>query len=739
MALFKVLRGTAATIAPESATKPAFNDGYAYFTPDDGRFYIDVELDADPPYYYDKAVVNGKTIYRIEIESKTWAELINTKSNVNHTHSIDDIDDVDTPALVNYYGTCSTSSSSPEKIVTVNGSFSLVEGVQVTVRFVNAPAYQGRRWTLNVNGTGAKAIYKYGTTGSYSSGDDSWYAGSIVTFTYNGSAWIINNWEGTTYNVISTSGMTLNNTSAGLITGERILQLINGLNGFNNSALYATDSKSGIISATDHATLTDLNSNAVRANDVTSLDATLEWNAFTSIADIGGTEIEVSLPEYPIEFVTLAYDSAQSQFVVDKTFNEIVTAYHANKKVYLIDGTSLMSQPEIDTVIAPLVAVQESTNSNYKHIIFETLILSAGTIFEYIVDENNSVETYAENLIINDTKNTAGSSNSTSKMFLIGATSQDAFGVTTYSNTAVYATNGALTATSFSGSGANLTSLNAGNISSGTLPVARGGTGQTSIANIQAGKDGDGNTISSTYLKLSGGTMTGNITFNNADINIQRPGRNGSWWEGRDKALVKLTTYAGYQPIVSSKTTDGSWEIGPYSNNYLHFVYVSDATYAAGSNTGTYSSSARISSTGGIYGAVWNDFAEFRQGENNPGRVMVENGDDSISISTKRLQPGAMICSDTYGFAIGETDECKCPIAVAGRVLAYPLEPREEYNFFIGQAVCSGPDGTVSIMTKDEVKEYPECVIGYISAVPKYETWGTGNVKVDGRVWIKIK
>lgn len=118
---------------------------------------------------------------------------------------------------------------------------------------------------------------------------------------------------------------------------------------------------------------------------------------------------------------------------------------------------------------------------------------------------------------------------------------------------------------------------------------------------------------------------------------------------------------------------------------------------------------------------------------------MVENGDDSVSISTKRLQPGALICSDTYGFAIGETDECKCPIAVAGRVLAYPLEPREEYNFFIGQAVCSGPNGTVSIMTKNEVKEYPECVVGYISAVPKYETWGSGNVKVDGRIWIKVK
>ena len=93
MALFKVLRGTAATIAPDSVTKPPFNDGYAYFTPDDGRFYIDVQLDKAPTYYYDSGVVNGKTIYRIEIESQTWQELITTKSYVGHHHRVSDIDD----------------------------------------------------------------------------------------------------------------------------------------------------------------------------------------------------------------------------------------------------------------------------------------------------------------------------------------------------------------------------------------------------------------------------------------------------------------------------------------------------------------------------------------------------------------------------------------------------------------------------------------------------------------------
>lgn len=60
---------------------------------------------------------------------------------------------------------------------------------------------------------------------------------------------------------------------------------------------------------------------------------------------------------------------------------------------------------------------------------------------------------------------------------------------------------------------ADIPNLNASKITAGTLTVARGGTGQTSIANIQAGKDGNGDTISSTYLKLNGGTMTGTLTM----------------------------------------------------------------------------------------------------------------------------------------------------------------------------------------------------------------------------------
>lgn len=139
-----------------------------------------------------------------------------------------------------------------------------------------------------------------------------------------------------------------------------------------------------------------------------------------------------------------------------------------------------------------------------------------------------------------------------------------------------------------------------------------------------------------------------------------------------------------------------------------------------------------------VRGAVFNDYAEYRESlVKEPGRCVIETGYGDLELSTKRLQLGGNIISDTFGFSIGETDKAETPIAVCGRVLAYPYENR--YKFTAGAAVCSGPNGTVSLMTREEIREWPDAIIGYVSEIPEYKEWGTDKIQVNNRIWIKIK
>ena len=241
----------------------------------------------------------------------------------------------------------------------------------------------------------------------------------------------------------------------------------------------------------------------------------------------------------------------------------------------------------------------------------------------------------------------------------------------------------------------------------------------------------------SSYLPLSGGTMTGVIT-SSLSTGTHLAGNKGT-------AIINSTSPGnGYTMLAKMNSTNGVFTLGEWQTKFELF-YTANSIITAGTNS--YSSKVTLLAENGtsifnqLYGAVWNDYAEFRicNEDFKPGQVVLENGDDTLSIASQRLQRGCSIISDTFGFAIGETDEAKCPIAVSGRVLAYGYESREKFKKHIGWPVCSGPNGTVSIMTEEEEEKYPSRIIGTISAVPNYETWGTGNVEVNNRIWIKIK
>lgn len=227
----------------------------------------------------------------------------------------------------------------------------------------------------------------------------------------------------------------------------------------------------------------------------------------------------------------------------------------------------------------------------------------------------------------------------------------------------------------------------------------------------------------SAFVKKAGDTMTGNLNSNSEFI---------------------TTSYNGFRISAASSTNTKSILL---RNDGSDFYILCCNSAAAGNNWYTPTGGNhpfRINLTTGysyfskVYGAVWNDYAEYRSTSKvKPGQCVIETGLGNLIQSTKRLQPGANIVSDTFGFAIGETEQTKTPIAVSGRVLAYPYEDRNSYQ--AGDPVCSGPNGTISKMTREEVREYPDRIIGTVSEIPDYEVWGTGNVKVNNRIWIKVK
>lgn len=225
------------------------------------------------------------------------------------------------------------------------------------------------------------------------------------------------------------------------------------------------------------------------------------------------------------------------------------------------------------------------------------------------------------------------------------------------------------------------------------------------------------------FVKKSGDTMTGTLRVNNAPIFGYRYGQSHN-----APAFVFDKPGSHYTGIGANGNNDAIYFGAVSSDGNWNWVTSYKQKWVFNGNI----------TADKVYGAVWNDYAEYRSTSTvNPGQCVVETGLGDLVQSTKRLQPGANIVSDTFGFAIGETEQTKTPIAVSGRVLAYPYEDRDSYQ--AGDPVCSGPNGTISKMTREEVREYPDRIVGTVSEIPEYETWGTENVKVNGRIWIKVK
>ncbi len=90
------------------------------------------------------------------------------------------------------YAICSSNASVVSKIATIQDQqeFTLFVGETIHIQFINTNTATNP--TLNVNDTGAKPLYRYGTTSVGITPSESWPPGTVLSITYDGTGWQIN-------------------------------------------------------------------------------------------------------------------------------------------------------------------------------------------------------------------------------------------------------------------------------------------------------------------------------------------------------------------------------------------------------------------------------------------------------------------------------------------------------------------------------------------------------------------
>ena len=85
------------------------------------------------------------------------------------------------------YGTCDTAAATAAKVVACTDFDAFMTGVTIRVKFTNANTAASP--TVNINSTGAKSVYRFGSTTPVDG--DSWTAGEVVELLYDGTSFFM--------------------------------------------------------------------------------------------------------------------------------------------------------------------------------------------------------------------------------------------------------------------------------------------------------------------------------------------------------------------------------------------------------------------------------------------------------------------------------------------------------------------------------------------------------------------
>lgn len=256
------------------------------------------------------------------------------------------------------YAVCTTAAATAEKTVEMTG-FSLIQGATIHVKFTNSNT--AATPTLNVNSVGPKSIMAYGSTKPGTTETKSWYAGSVVTFTYDGTNWIMGDYkynqpnENTDYRV-KQSPTTENASVPILLTkssnGSEVTDSTKFATGVtvnpstgNVSATSFTGGGSGITgvnaaTVNSHTVESDVPSNAKFTDTVTTVTSSGTGNVVTSMSATNGAITYTKGASVP----TLGGDNA---FTGSNTFPTQSSGDNSTKV-----ATTAYVKNEIDSILA---------------------------------------------------------------------------------------------------------------------------------------------------------------------------------------------------------------------------------------------------------------------------------------------------------------------------------------------------------------------------------------------------
>lgn len=231
--------------------------------------------------------------------------------------------------------------------------------------------------------------------------------------------------------------------------GVQDLNIISGVS--NNIVLKKTGSSS--LSITDDGILIGIGDNPdilrldatskikrIRVNDSTDLEIVSGFNSLIIPNTSNGDDVKWN------NYVILTEDNWNT-YITSSSIGA-VSSDQLNNYLPLSGGT-LSGELTINNnlSIGSDRTVQLGSNTSIKFANHPSINCDAAGSLMWGVNEILTSENYSNYVSSTDTKNTTGTSNSTSKLYLAGGTSQSSTGVITYSNSSVYTQNGQLYAT----------------------------------------------------------------------------------------------------------------------------------------------------------------------------------------------------------------------------------------------------------------------------------------------------